>query len=153
MALTNHAAYLTAANTPLSVREAPYTPPGPTELLVRTSAVAINAVDGYKQLLGDAFLPNIKIPCVPGNDLAGQVVEIGSHVTRFAPGDRIIAEAAGTADFGNRPPEGAFQEYVVVREHLTAKIPSHIPYDRASVLPLCFSHCSIWALSRQHART
>src|SRR4051812_15010825 len=132
MAPTNHSALLTAAKTPLSVEETPYTPPGPTELVVKTAAVAINAVDGYKQLLGDVFLPYIKMPCVPGNDLAGEVVEVGSGVTRFRPGDRVLAEAAGTADFGNRPPEGAFQEYVVVREHLTAKVPDGVPYERAS---------------------
>jgi NADPH:quinone reductase-like Zn-dependent oxidoreductase len=135
----NQAVFLAGAKAPLSIQETPYTTPGEHEIVIKTAAVAINAVDAYKQILGDGFLPYIKMPCVPGNDVAGEVVEVGSGVMRFQPGDRICAEAAGTADFGNRPPEGAFQEYVVLREHLTAKIPDSISYERAAVLPLGFS--------------
>lgn len=136
---TNHAVILSGATQPLAVQETPYTPPGPHELVIKTYAVAINAVDAYKQLLGETFLPYIKLPCVPGNDVAGQVVEVGSAVTRFHTGDRVCAEAAGTADFGNRQPEGPFQEYVVLREHLTARIPDGVAYEQAAVVPLGFS--------------
>jgi NADPH:quinone reductase-like Zn-dependent oxidoreductase len=136
---TNQAVILSGAKQPLTVQETPYTSPAPHELVIKTYAVAINVVDAYKQLLGDAFLPYIKLPCVPGNDLAGEVVEVGSAITRFRPGDRVCAEATGTADFGNRQPEGAFQEYVVLREHLTVQIPDDVAYERATVVPLCFS--------------
>jgi NADPH:quinone reductase-like Zn-dependent oxidoreductase len=136
---TNHAVILSGANQPLTLQETPYNPPDPHELVIKTHAVAINAVDAYKQLLGDAFLPYIKLPCVPGNDVAGEVVQVGSAVTRFHPGDRVCAEAAGTADFGNRQPEGAFQHYVVLREHLTVRIPDGVAYERAAVMPLGFS--------------
>ncbi|KAF2659341.1 GroES-like protein [Lophiostoma macrostomum CBS 122681] len=136
---TNHAIVLSGAKQPLALQETSYTPPGPHELVVKTYAVAINAVDAYKQLLGDNFLPYINLPCVPGNDLAGEVIEVGSAVTRFHPGDRVCGEAAGTADFGNRQAESAFQEYVVLREHLTARIPDGVAYERAAVLPLGFS--------------
>ena len=139
MAPQNHSLFLTGAKEPLALQETSYTAPGPNELVIKAAAVAINAVDAYKQLFGDALLPYIKMPCVPGNDVAGGVVEIGSSITRFKTGDRIIAEAAGTAAFGNRPAEGAFQEYVIIREHLASKIPDHVSFERAAVLPLCFS--------------
>ncbi|KAI1140105.1 GroES-like protein [Hypoxylon sp. FL0543] len=139
MAPTNRAAFLTAAKAPLEVKEAPYTPPGPRELVVKTRAVAINLVDPYKQLLGDALLPYIKWPCVQGEDVAGDVLEVGSDVTRFKVGDRVISYPAGTLPFGNRPAEGGYQLYTVVREHLTAKIPESLTYERGSVLPLCFT--------------
>jgi NADPH:quinone reductase-like Zn-dependent oxidoreductase len=135
----NQALILTGAKEPLTLQETPYSPPGPHELVIKTHAVAINAVDAYKQLLGDAFLPFIRLPCVPGNDLAGEVVEVGSAITRFHLGDRVCAEAGGTADFGNRQAEGAFQKYVVLREHLTARVPDDITYERATVVPLGFS--------------
>jgi NADPH:quinone reductase-like Zn-dependent oxidoreductase len=132
----------------LSLQETPYTAPDAYEVVVKTTAVAINTMDCYKQILGDAFLPYIKIPCVPGNDLAGQVVEVGSAITRFKPGDRVLAEAAGTADFGNRAAEGAFQEYVLIREHLTSKNPASASYERAAILPLAFSTSHVWRFKR-----
>ena len=135
----NHAIFLRGAKESLKLEETAYTKPDEHEIVIKTAAVAINAVDAYKQILGDGFLPYIKMPCVPGNDVAGEVVEIGNGVTRFKVGDRICAETAGTADFGNRPPEGGFQEFVVLREHLAAKIPDTISYERATVLPLGFS--------------
>jgi NADPH:quinone reductase-like Zn-dependent oxidoreductase len=122
-------------------------------------AVAINAVDAYKQLLGDAFLPYMKLPCVPGNNLAGEV-EVGSAITRFHAGDRVCAKATGTAEFGNRQAEGASQEYVVVREHLTARIPDDVTYEQAAVIPLAFSiaayglfHKSTLGLQMPHIQT
>ncbi|KAI1380096.1 GroES-like protein [Hypoxylon crocopeplum] len=139
MAPTNQAAYLVAPNTPLDVKEAPYTSPGPNELVVKNRALAINIVDAAKQLLGDALLPYIKWPCVNGEDLAGDVVEVGSAVTGFKVGDRVIAYSAGTLPFANRPEEGAFQQYTVVRDHMTAPFPESISYERACVLPLCFT--------------
>ena len=42
----NGAAWLTTARTrPLKVAEAPYNPPGPDEVVIRTKAGAINTVD------------------------------------------------------------------------------------------------------------
>ncbi|KAI1097905.1 GroES-like protein [Jackrogersella minutella] len=139
MAPSNQAAFLVAAKTPLEVKEAPYTPPGPNELVVKNHAVAINVFDPYKQVLGDALLSYIKWPIVLGEDLAGDVVEVGSAVTRFKVGDRVTAYSVGTMPFSNRTPEGGFQHYTVVREHLTVSFPSSIPYERASVLPLCLA--------------
>jgi NADPH:quinone reductase-like Zn-dependent oxidoreductase len=137
---SNRAAFLDngAPNCPLEVREAPYTPPGPNQLVVKTRAVAVNPVDVYKQLLGEALLPYVKFPCVQGSDLAGDVVEVGSGVEGFQVGDRVLSYAAGTLAFGNDAAEGAFQHYTVVRDFLTAKIPEAVSYERASVLPLCF---------------
>jgi NADPH:quinone reductase-like Zn-dependent oxidoreductase len=139
MSPTNYAVFLKGAKEPLSIQETPYTSPDEHELVIKTAAVAVNAVDAYKQILGDGSLPYIKLPCVPGNDVAGEVVEVGSSVTRFKSGDRVCCETGGTAAFGNRPPEGGFQHYVVLREHLTAKIPGSVSYERAAVLPLAFS--------------
>jgi NADPH:quinone reductase-like Zn-dependent oxidoreductase len=110
----NRAIILSGAKQPLTIQKTPYTRPGPHELVIKSRAIAINAADAYKELLGDAFLPYIKLRCVPGNDLAGEVVEVGSAITRFHAGDRVCAEAAGTPNFGNCQVEGAFQEYVVV---------------------------------------
>ncbi|KAI1394352.1 GroES-like protein [Hypoxylon trugodes] len=139
MAPSNQAAFLTGPKVPLEVREAPYTPPGPNELVVKSRAVAVNVVDPYKQILGDALLPYIKWPCIQGEDLAGDVIEVGSAVTRFKAGDRVTSYAVGTMPFANRQAEGAFQNYTVVREHMTTSFPSSVSYERVSVLPLCLA--------------
>ncbi|EQK97326.1 zinc-binding oxidoreductase CipB [Ophiocordyceps sinensis CO18] len=113
MASSNKAIFLAngTPNCPLEIKERPLTLPGPQELVVKNRFVAINPVDAYKQLLGEALLPYVAWPHVPGSDLAGEVVHVGSAGSRFAVGDRVIPYAAGTLPFGNRPAEGAFQRY------------------------------------------
>ncbi|KAI5919461.1 GroES-like protein [Camillea tinctor] len=131
MAPKNEAAFLLGAKSALRIKEALYTLPGPNELAVQNRAVAINIVDAAKQLLGDTLLDYVKMPCVQGSDLAGDVVEVGSAVSRFKAGDRVLAYAAGTLPFGNRLPEGAFQRYTVIREHMAALLPATTPYEHA----------------------
>lgn len=136
----NRAAWLAAkAAKPLSVDDAPYTSAGPHEIIVRNRAVAINPVDWSKQLLGDMMFSFVKYPFVLGEDLAGEVAEVGSKVTRFRVGDRILAHAIGMDPKVNRSVEGAFQVYTVVRENMASPIPTSLSYVEACVLPLCLS--------------
>ncbi|KAI0973220.1 GroES-like protein [Xylaria arbuscula] len=139
MAPANRALVLNAVNTPLELKALPYTQPGPNELVLRNGAFAINSVDAAITLLGSSLLPYLQLPCVVGEDIAGEVVEVGSQVSRFRIGDRVLAYAAGTLPCGNRVPEGGFQDFTVVREHLTALLPTSLAYEQACVLPLCFS--------------
>jgi NADPH:quinone reductase-like Zn-dependent oxidoreductase len=140
MAPHNEAAWLPAEKVrPLQVGPAPYTPAGPGQLVVQNAAVAINPVQCYKQLLGNALLSYIRYPCILGGDVAGTVVEVGPGVQRFRPGDRVVAAALAIAEASNDPAEGAFQHYTVVREHMAAPLPANIPFERACVLPLALS--------------
>ena len=123
----------------LQVAEASYTTPSTNEIVVRNAAVAINPVDWGKQAMGKVLLSWIKYPCILGSDLAGQVVEVGKDVTRFAPGDRVLAQAVAMDKRSNRAAEGAFQNYTVVRANLASPIPASMPYESACVLPLCLS--------------
>ena len=52
MAPQNHAAWLTEAKGRLQVKEAPYKPPGPTDVVIKSRAVAINPVDWKMQDYG-----------------------------------------------------------------------------------------------------
>ena len=137
---SNSAAWLPAKCVkPLQVGPAPYTPPGPGQIVVKNGAVAFNPVDGAKQLLGDMLLGYIKYPFILGGDVAGSVVEVGADVTRFQVGDRVLGHAvAGTPD-SNDPSEGGFQQYTVIREYLASPIPDFISFEQACVLPLCLS--------------
>ncbi|KAF5231691.1 hypothetical protein FANTH_13297 [Fusarium anthophilum] len=137
MELSNRAAYLLSPNSPLiEVKSAPVPQPGPNELLVRAEAVAINPVDAVKQSMGNMMFEWLTYPLILGYDVAGQVIKTGADVTQFKEGDRIVGLAAGMDKRGRRPDEGAFQELVVIREHLAIKVPAVMKSADASVLPL-----------------
>jgi len=66
-------------------------------------------------------------------------VEVGSGVTRFVVGERVAGLAVGNDKRSNRAAEGAFQQYVVLRDNLASTIPATVSYESASVLPLGMS--------------
>ena len=60
--------------------------PGPSEVLVRIEATALNPVECKIQTLG-AYVETY--PAILGTDAAGVVEEVGSKVTTLAKGDRM----------------------------------------------------------------
>ncbi len=62
---------------------------------------------------------------VPGRDVAGTVVEVGSSVIRFAVGDEV---------YGIAP--GSFAEYASAREAKLARKPSNLSFEQAAVVPV-----------------
>jgi NADPH:quinone reductase-like Zn-dependent oxidoreductase len=72
---------------------------------------------------------------VLGSDVSGEVIAVGSSLSRFRPGDRVVGLAAG-ADKGHRAAEGAFQEHVLLQEHMASPIPDTLAFEDAAVLPL-----------------
>ena len=135
---SNTAAWLSAQKVrPLEVKSAPYTPPGENEIVVKNAAIALNPVDSGRQDLGDALFAWTTYPCVLGADVAGEVVEVGSGVSRFQPGDRVTG--LGLELSSNKPAYGAFQAYTVLSSHMVSPIPSTLSYESASVIPLAIS--------------
>lgn len=136
----NRAAYLVGAKvSPLEVRDAPYTAPGKKEVVIRNRAVAIKPLDWLKQANGDLLFSWIKYPSVLGSDVAGEVVEIGSDISRFEVGDRVVGHAVGTDENINRNAEGGFQTYTVLQENMASPVPSSLSFGDALVLPLGLS--------------
>ena len=143
MSPSNEAAWLVAPCTKLvEVKPAAYTPPGPKQIVVKNGAVAINPMDWAKQHIGDKKWEWITYPFILGEDIAGEVVEVGSEVTRFKVGDRIIAHAVGFYAYGNRAAEGGFQLYTIAREHMASPIPDSMPFEKACVIPMACSAAS-----------
>ncbi|KAG2178179.1 hypothetical protein INT43_003432 [Umbelopsis isabellina] len=138
MSPTNQAAWqIDKAVKPSQVKSAPYTSPQANEIVVKNYAVAINPVDVGIQELGNKIFPWLSYPTILGVDLAGEVVEVGSDASsRFKVGDRVIGAALGALPEINSPAQGAFQNYTVVIANVAAKIPSHLDYAQACVLPL-----------------
>lgn len=49
------------------------------------------------------MFPWVKCPCILGYDVSGEVVEIGSEVTKFKVGDRVVSLAMGLTESLNTP--------------------------------------------------
>jgi NADPH:quinone reductase-like Zn-dependent oxidoreductase len=62
---------------------------------------------------------------VPGLDVAGTVVNVGSEVTRFKPGDEVFGVS-----------RGSFAEYAAVREDKLALKPANLTFEQAAVVPI-----------------
>ncbi len=62
---------------------------------------------------------------VPGLDVAGTVVAVGSAVTRFSTGDEVFGIS-----------RGSFAEYAAVREGKLARKPANLTFDQAAVVPI-----------------
>ena len=62
---------------------------------------------------------------VPGIDVAGTVVAVGSDVTRFAVGDEVYGMS-----------RGSFAEYAAVLEDKLAIKPANLTFEQAAVVPI-----------------
>jgi NADPH:quinone reductase-like Zn-dependent oxidoreductase len=132
----NIAAWLESKQAPLVVKPAPYTHPRDLEIVVKNHALAINPIDWILQTTGNSVFRWIKFPFVLGVDVAGEVVEVGSGVSRFKVGDRVIGHAVGTDKDSNNSAEDGFQLYTVLLATMTTIIPPTLSYENGVVLPL-----------------
>jgi len=133
----NYAAFLPSENAQVSVAETPFPKCGAEELIVKNHVIAVNPVDWKIQGAGHSGSWNLTYPIVLGQDLAGEVVGVGSRLQdEFQAGQRVMAHASG---LGNGNPYGAFQLYTVVKAAAASLIPDEISFSEAAVLPLSIS--------------
>jgi NADPH:quinone reductase-like Zn-dependent oxidoreductase len=150
MTPVNTALWMNRRGGRLAPGPAPYTPPGPGEVVVRVRAVAVNPIDAMPGLAYRLILPWVTFPAVIGSDVAGDVVETGPDVTRPRPGDRVLGHAVGLARSRNRAAEGAFQHYVVLPRHMVAAIPGDLAFEQAAVLPMTLSTAATGLFQEDH---
>ncbi len=132
----NTAAWIDAPYADLTVRDAPMPTPGPGQLLVETRAVAVNPLDAIIQSNGTVMYGWLRYPVILGEDISGVVVEVGTDVSDFAPGDRAVAYAMGAEKGRDAIAESGFQTYVTVDASLAAVLPETMSFEDAAVLPL-----------------
>ena len=133
----------------LEVVNVPVPVVGPGELLVRVRAAGVNLSDALMRENRYAVTPTL--PAIPGNEVVGEVVEVGRAVKGFAPGDRVALSlfaaglsvggyaelVAADARFATRVPEGVSDEEAVALmvQGLTAlALTRHTPVAGRSVL-------------------
>src|ERR1700739_1017195 len=103
--------------------------PRPRDILVEVRAAGLNPVDfKFRQGKLRAIL-RPKLPFVLGNELAGQVIAVGSDVKRFRMGDRVFARVA-------KDRAGAFAEQACVDEDDAAQMPRNLDFTAAAAVPL-----------------
>lgn len=108
------------------------------EVLVRVYAASVHA-DVWHVVRGVPYVLRIMGAGVtrpkkqiPGTDVAGRVVSVGAHVTRFREGDEVFGETVKGYQWVNG---GAFAEYVAVPEHALARKPQAVTFEEAAAVP------------------
>lgn len=106
------AAYITETGPPdvIEYGELPQPQPGPSQVLVKMGAVAVNPIDTY--IRSGMISAPLRFPYIIGCDVAGTVEAVGSNVTRFRPGDRVWGSNQGLLGRA-----GTFAEYDAIDEH------------------------------------
>ncbi|MEH1883090.1 NAD(P)-dependent alcohol dehydrogenase [Nostoc sp.] len=100
----------------------------PTQLLVKVRASSVNPIDWKIRQGMLSLITGSNFPKILGFDVAGDVVAVGSGVTRFKPGDAIY----GSTSF----PGGGYAEFAAVPENVVALKPTNLNYEEAAAVPL-----------------
>jgi NADPH:quinone reductase-like Zn-dependent oxidoreductase len=102
---------------------------GSNDVLVQIHAAGVNLLD-VKIAAGEfkLFLP-YRFPLVLGNDVAGVVVQVGSRVRRFKPGDEVYARP-------DKDRIGTFAEFIAMSEDDVAIKPKELTMEEAASIPL-----------------
>ena len=113
----------------LQYEDAPRPKPQADEVLIRVHAAGVNPLD-WKVREGHVkdFRPH-KFPLIIGWDLSGVVEEVGPGVSRFKIGEEVYSVPDPTRN-------GAYADYIVVRESELALKPSSLHHIRAAAVPL-----------------
>ena len=94
-----------------SIEDVPMPPCRERDVLIELRAAGVNPVD-WKECEGhlEPFYGSYADRWVPGYDAAGIVHAVGSQVTQFKPGDRVVA----FSDRRENGHNGTFAQYVRV---------------------------------------
>lgn len=125
-------------------RETPQPKSG--EVLVKFHAASLNYRD-YMVVTG-TYNPKMKLPAVPFSDGAGEVTEVGSGVTKWKVGDRVMpllvqrwfdgdyTETIRRTSLGSGAHcDGVLREYGAFNEESVVRIPDHLSFEQAATLP------------------
>jgi NADPH:quinone reductase-like Zn-dependent oxidoreductase len=113
----------------LKYEEAPLPKPGPGDALVRVHAAGVNPVDWKIREGYFKGRVNHSLPLILGWDLSGVVEATGSGVEGLKKDDEVYSRP----DFAR---DGAYAEYIAVRETEVALKPKSIDHVHAAAIPL-----------------
>jgi len=113
----------------LQYEDAPSPRPAPGEVLIRVHAAGVNPAD-WKIREGHLkqFVQH-NLPFILGWDVSGMIEEVGLGVSQFQKGDEVFSKPDTSRD-------GAYAEYIVVRESEVALKPKSLHHVYAAAVPL-----------------
>ena len=112
----------------LALREIDDPVPGQRDVLIRVKATACNRADLSQRAGRYRQQTTAKAgPTVAGLESAGEVIAVGSHATRFAPGDRVMGQCSG-----------GYAELLTVDERILLPVPESIDWIHAAATPVAF---------------
>lgn len=135
----------------LRYEDVPDPKPRNDQVLVRVRACAMNHLDLWVR----KGLPGVKLPHIPGSDIAGEIVEVGEYVTEFKTGQRVLVAPMHfcnhcekcTAGLQNQCREftvlgngvdGGDCELIAVPPVNVIPIPDSLDFNQAASVPLVF---------------
>lgn len=135
----------------IDLQDVPKPTVGPNDVLIRVKRSAICGTDMHIYNWDAWAQKTIPVPMHVGHEYCGVIVEVGSEVTGFAPGDRVSGEGHITCGYCrncragrrhlcrntvgvgvNRP--GCFAEYLVIPAFNAFKLTDAIDDEIASIL-------------------
>jgi len=117
----------------LQLGEAPAPVPADGEVVLAVKATGINYADAL--MVAGKYQTKPALPFSPGLEAAGIVAACGAGVTRFKPGDRVMAILA----------HGGLAELAVAPEVETFPIPDRMSFEEAGAFPVAYisSHVAL----------
>ena len=117
----------------LKLGDAPAPVPADGEVVMAVKAVGINYADAI--MVAGNYQTKPPLPFSPGLEAAGIVTACGRRVTRFKPGDRVMAILA----------HGGLAELAVAPEAETFAIPERMSFEEAGAFPVAYisSHVAL----------
>lgn len=122
----------------LKLVDLPTPEPQSGQIRIDVKATALNFADSL--IIGHKYQVRPEFPFSPGFEVAGIVSAIGSDVTDFQVGDRVIA----TMDYG------AYREQVVVEAFLAHAFPDGMDFATAASFPVAYGTSYVGLLRRSH---
>ncbi len=109
----------------LTYGDVPDSKAGPGEVLIKVAATSLNPLD-WKLRAGylKAVMP-LPLPFILGSDVSGTVLEVGSGVTQFKKGDRVL----GFVQHG-------YAELLATKPETLALVPEGMDLEDAAAIPV-----------------
>jgi putative PIG3 family NAD(P)H quinone oxidoreductase len=97
--------------------------PGPDQILVKVAAAGVNRPDVAQR--SGAYPPPPGASDLPGLEVAGEVVAVGSNASKHKLGDKVMSLVAG----------GGYAQYVIAQDAQAMKVPAGLSMQEAGAIP------------------